>query len=54
MLMDTIHEIKCRPIFKEQLYSCLLKPFSRIFADIPASGSSFFRVVEADFSSNTS
>ena len=38
----TIHEIKCRPIFQEKLYSCSLKPFSLIFADIPASGSSFF------------
>ena len=52
--MDTIHEIKCKPIFKEGQYSCSLKPFSWIFADIPASGSNFFRLVETEFSSNSS
>ena len=29
-LVDTILEIKCKPIFKEEHYSCLLKPFSWI------------------------
>ena len=53
LLVETIHEIKYRPIFKE-LYFCFLKPFSWIFADTPASGSSFFRLVETEFSSNHS
>ena len=53
LLVDTIHEIKCRPIFKEH-YSYLLKPFYWIFTDIPASGSSFFRLVETEFSSTPS
>ena len=39
---------------QEEQYSCSLKPFSWIFADIPASGSSFFRLVETEFSSNPS
>ena len=43
-LVDTIHEIKCRPIFKKDHNSCLLKPFSWIFSDIPA------RSLEAAFS----
>ena len=30
LLVDTIREIKCRPIFKEEQYSCSLKPFSWI------------------------
>ena len=50
--MDTILEIKCKPVFKEEDYSCSLKSFSWIFADIPASASSFFRLVETEFSSN--
>ena len=50
MLVGTVHEIKCRPIFKEEHYSSSLKPFSWIFADIPASGGSFFRLVQAEFS----
>ena len=52
--MDTFLEINYRPDFKEKHYSCSLKPFSWIFADIPASGSSFFRLVETEFSSNPS
>ena len=52
--VDTILEIKCRPNFKEEHYSCSLKPFSWIFADIPASGSSFFQLMETEFSSNPS
>ena len=51
LLVDTIHKIKWRPIFKEEQYSCSLKPFSWIFANIPASGSSFFWLVEEEFSS---
>ena len=51
--MDTIHGIKFRPIFKEEHYSCSLKPFSWVFADIPASGSSFLRLVKTECSSNT-
>ena len=54
LLVDTILETKCRPIFKVKHYSCSLKPFSWIFADIPASGSSFLRQVETQFSSNPS
>ena len=54
LLVETILEIKCRPIFKEEHYSCSLKPFSLIFGDIAASGNSFFRLVETDFSSNPS
>ena len=54
LLVDTILETKCKPISKEEHYSCSLKPFSWIFADIPASGNSFFRLVETDFSSNPS
>ena len=42
LLVDTTHEIKCRPIFKEEHYSCSLKPFSWIFADIPARENSIF------------
>ena len=49
LLVETIHEVKCRKIFKEEQYSCSLKPFSWIFADIPASGSSFFQLVERSF-----
>ena len=49
LLVDTILEIKCRPIFTEKHYSCSLKPFSWIFADIPAGGSSFFRLMETEF-----
>ena len=52
--MDTILEIKCRPVFKEEHYSCSLKPFSQIFSDIPASESSFFRLLKTEFSSNPS
>ena len=52
LLVETIHEVKCRKIFKEEQYSCSLKPFSWIFADIPASGSSFFWLVQTEFSSN--
>ena len=40
---------KCRPIFKEEHYSCSLKPFSWILTDIAASGSSFFLLVEMKF-----
>ena len=54
MLVDTVLEIKCKPNFKEKHYSCSLKPFFWIFADIPVSGSSFFRLVETEFSSNPS
>ena len=54
LLVDTIHEIKYRPIFKEEHYFCSLKPYYWIFADIPASGSSFFRLVETEFSSDPS
>ena len=54
LLVDTIHEVKCMPIFKEEHYSCSMKQFSWIFGDIPVSGSSFFRVVETEFSSNHS
>ena len=46
--------IKCRQIFKEEHYSCSLKSFSWIFADIPASGSIFFRLVKMKFLSNPS
>ena len=49
LLVVSIHKIKCRSISKEKHYSCSLKPFSWIFADILASGSSFFRLVEMDF-----
>ena len=44
----------CAVIFKEEHYSCSLKSFSWIFADVPASGSSFFLVVRTEFSSNPS
>ena len=54
LLVDTIHEIKCKPFFKEEQYACSLKSFSWIFADIPASGSRFFRLKETEFSSNPS
>ena len=54
LLVDTIREIKFGQIFKEEHYSCSLKPFSWIFADISASGSNFFRLVETEFSSNPS
>ena len=52
--MDTIHEIKCRPTFKQEHYSCSLKPFSWIFEDIRVSESSLFQLVETEFSSNPS
>ena len=54
LLVGTILEIKCKPTFQEEHYSCSLKPSSWIFADIPASGSCFFRLVETEFSSNPS
>ena len=41
LLVDTILEIKCRSIFKNEHYSCSLRPVSWIFADIPASVSNF-------------
>ena len=53
-LVNTIHEIKCRPIFKERHYSCSLKPFSWIFADIPTNESSFFWLVFIKFFITTS
>ena len=37
LLVDTIIEIKCRPSFKQKHYSCSLKPFSLISADILTS-----------------
>ena len=37
-----------------QFYSCSLKPFYCIFADIPASGSNFLWLMETEFSSNPS
>ena len=52
LLVDTILEIKCRPFFKGEYYSFLLKLFSWVLANIPASGSSFFRLVETKISSN--
>ena len=52
--VDTILEIKCRLVFKEEHYSCSLKPFSWIFADIPAGQNSFSWLVETEFSSNPS
>ena len=54
LIVKTIQEIKCRAIYKEEQYSCFLKPFSWIFADISASGSSFYWLVETEFSSNPS
>ena len=48
-LVNTIHEIKCRPIFKERHYSCLLKPFSWTFADIPTNESRFSWLVFIKF-----
>ena len=57
LLVVTILEIKCRPFFskkKQQHCSCSLKPFSWIFENILASGSSIFRLVETEFSSNPS
>ena len=54
LLVNTILEIKCWPIFKDGHYSCLLKHFSWIFADIPASESRFFQLVEPEFLSNPS
>ena len=56
LLVVTILEIKCRPFFskKKQHCSCSLKPFSWIFENILASGSSIFRLVETEFSSNPS
>ena len=51
---DTIHEIKCRPIFKERHYSCLLKPFSWTFADIPTNESRFSWLVFIKFFITTS
>ena len=53
-LVDTIHEIKCRPIFKERHYSCLLKPFSWTFADIPTNESRFSWLVFIKFFITTS
>ena len=53
-LVDTIHEIKCRPIFKKRHYSCSLKPFSWTFADIPTNESSFFWLVFIKFFITTS
>ena len=52
LLVDTILEIKCRPFFKGEYYSFLLKLFSWVLANIPASGSSFFRLVQTKISSN--
>ena len=49
LLVDIIHEIKFKPIFKEKQYACSLKPFSWIFSDIRANGSSFFRLKEMEF-----
>ena len=46
LLVGSILEIKCRPIVKEESYLS--------FADIPASGSIFFGLVETEFSSNPS
>ena len=56
LLVKTTNEIKYRPIFKEEEYSCSLKPSSWIFADISARrrSSSFFRLLKAQFSSNPS
>ena len=51
---DTIHEIQCRPIFKERHYSCLLKPFSWTFADIPTNESRFSWLVFIKFFITTS
>ena len=42
----------CRPFFKGEYYSFLLKLFPWVLAGIPASGSSFFRLVETKISSN--
>ena len=50
MLVGTIHEIKCRPIFKEEQYSCSLKQLSSNFCRyscqwkqlFPASGNRVF------------
>ena len=53
LLEDTIHEIKCRPIFRRTLF-LLVKTISLGFTDIPASGSSFFGLVETEFLSNPS
>ena len=52
LLVDTIREIKCRSIFKEEQYCCLLQPFSWFFADISTSWNNFFRLVETKFLSN--
>ena len=52
--MDTIDKIKCMPTFKEEYYSYSLKTIPLIFADIPASGSSFFLLVEMEVLANTS
>ena len=52
LLVDTILEIKCRPFFKGEYYSFSLKLFSWVLANIPASGSSFFRLVETKISLN--
>ena len=54
LLVDTILEIKCHPVIKEIHYSCSLKQFSWIFADLPASGSTFFWFGKMEFSSNPS
>ena len=47
--MDTTLEII--KIFREEHYSCSLRPFSWIFADIPPTGSSFSRLVSSNPSS---
>ena len=45
--------MKCRPIFRRTLF-LLDKTISLDFTDIPASGSSFFGLVETEFLSNRS
>ena len=54
VLVDTIVQIKCKPIFKDKQNSCSVKPFCWIVKEIPASRSTFFRLVKIDFSSNLS
>ena len=41
LIVDTINDIKYGSILNKEHYSCSLKPFFFIFADIPASGNSF-------------
>ena len=53
LLAETILEFKCRPIFKEEHFSCSLKPFFWIFADILASGRTYFWLVETESSSSS-